>query len=177
VREDAVPVYVWGPASPLRTPPQLAASALSTTASPDSWCFASPVKYGRLRRRTVKTRSWRPSHQRFRLPDCPSREGVRRPVRPRSQYRHLLRSIDVAFDFSVSLDYSVMSQSARSLQVPPSNLQIIVQPNPHRARARFFVLHHCRIFPAIWAMIAGSRSTSVMRGRTDFHQVHRDFSV
>jgi hypothetical protein len=98
-------------------------------------------------------------------------------VIPTPALDRILRSIDVAFDFSVSLDYSVTSQSARSLQVPPSNLQIIVQPNPHRARAGFFVLHHCRNFPAIWAMIAGSRSTSVMRGRTDFHQVHRDFSV
>ena len=97
------------------------------------WGLSRLLAY--LRWRAVKTRSWRPSHQRFRLPDSQSRAGVRRPVRPRSQYRHLLRSIDVAFDFSVSLDYSVTSQSARSLQVPPSNLQIIVQPNPHRARA------------------------------------------
>jgi hypothetical protein len=46
---------------------------------------------------------------------------VRQPVRPRNQYRLLLRSIDVPFDFSVSLDYSLTSQSARSLQVPRSN--------------------------------------------------------
>jgi hypothetical protein len=95
-----------------------------------------------LRRRAVVTRSWHPNHQRFRLPDCLSRAGVRQPVRPRNRYRHLLRSNDVAFDFSVSLDHSLTSQSVRSQQVPPSNCQIIVQPKPAPPVSGFFHAHN-----------------------------------
>ncbi len=43
----AVPVGVSGPGA-LRTPPQLAASILSTNASLDFRCFTSPVKDGRF---------------------------------------------------------------------------------------------------------------------------------
>ena len=64
---------------------------------------------------------------------------MREPVRLPNQYQHLLRSID-AFDFSVSLDYSLTSQSARSLSVPPGNRQFIFQPNPARnSRADEFI--------------------------------------
>jgi hypothetical protein len=42
--------YHFGTSMPSggHSPHQLAASVLSTTASPDSRCFASPVKYGRF---------------------------------------------------------------------------------------------------------------------------------
>jgi hypothetical protein len=130
--------YVRGPASPLRTPASVGCLCFIDNCQPKFSVLRQPgqiraffrYRWGLsrkayLRRRAVMTRSWHPNHQRFRLPDCPSRAGVRQPVRPRNRYRHLLRSNDVAFDFSVSLDHSLTSQSVRSLQVPP-NHQIIV---------------------------------------------------
>jgi hypothetical protein len=59
---------------------------------------------------------------------------VLKPVRHRNQYRRLLRSTDVAIDFSVSLDYSLTSQSVRSLQVPPNNTNS--QPSQTRPQRR-----------------------------------------
>jgi hypothetical protein len=58
---------------------------------------------------------------------------VLKPVRHRNQYRHLLRSTGVAFDFSVSLvGLPETSQSDRSLQVPPNSTNSL--PSPDLAR-------------------------------------------
>jgi hypothetical protein len=63
----------------------------------------------------------------------------------------------VAFDFSASLDYSLTSQSARSLQVPPGNRQIIVPP----PTSGIFRVHHCQNFPAISEVdVSGIRAPS-----------------
>jgi hypothetical protein len=64
------------------------------------------------------------------------------------------------------LDHSLTSQSARSLQVPPSNRQIIVQPNPHAHRGPFV----CAPLPEF----PGGESYDQKRmHRIDFHRADK----